>query len=70
VDGEVEKGLRRFFRANFEKIDSLLRRLSIFSKFALSSVANDKFWWLLFIGSLTGSGNAGQRKRIWAVECL
>ena len=33
---------------------------SIFSKFGLVFVASDKIWWLEFIGSVTGSGNAPQ----------
>ena len=35
-----------------------LRPLPIFSKFGLIFMANDRFWWLLFIGRFTGSGTA------------
>lgn len=57
---KLAKVVRRFFSPNFEKIASGLRPLSIFSKFGLFSVGNAKFWRLVYIGRLTGSGSAPQ----------
>ena len=64
ADQKFAKVVRHFLRPNFEKIDSGLRPESIFSKFGLVFVASDKIWWLEFIGSVTGSGNAPQEADI------
>ena len=54
-----------FLKPNFEKIASGLQPgQAIFSKFGLVFVASDKIWWLEFIGSVTGSGNAPQEADI------
>ena len=55
-----QKSLRSIFSPNFAKIGSGLRPLPIFSKFGLISMDNDKFWRLVFLGRLTGSGSAPQ----------
>ena len=50
------------------KITAILIKMrpeSIFSKFGLVFVASDKIWWLEFIGSVTGSGNAPQEADMW-----
>ena len=66
----MPKVVKHFFSPNFKKIASGLRPLAIFSKFGLIFGDSDKFWWLEFIGRLTGSGTAATGSGYWAVEAL
>ena len=61
---EVAKSRYTLFKAKKKKIDPGLRPGSIFFFLALSFEDNDKFWWLVFIGRITGSGNAPQEADI------